>query len=349
MRTAHRTTAQGHGARTRAGISMLALLACTCLNPYTVQIDSLHKEFGLRSLPVQSDFPEDDAVILVESTELELPDFHSTSVAQLKRYRKAIRVFRPSERFTDVRLRFPATSQVTYISARTITSAGEVIELSHDEFHRITATSEAGGPRSGLKAIGFSFHSVDSGSVLEYQYQVLSSTPTPVGRWDMQHEIPAMRLRYSFQVPAHLVTPDHEGEYKPPITFRTYNHDRDILPVERRVDEHTMGYVFETVNVPERRDQPVFLRYRRSFRDTVIVSFNKKVYSVLSNPTSTRSKVKSPVTFECRNTSLAGEHRLLTDLVCEQREIPPGEYEAFRRNVLDALHVREGYVVVRYL
>lgn len=251
--------------------------------------------------------------------------------------------YKPSERFTTVTLGFPATSQVTSISARTITSAGDVVELSHDEFHRYTHTDVRIEGDSIVYDIRCRLLGESCAELRSRLSTMLRSEYVEMFR-DMLHDglSTAVLRRFSTQMEV--------GDTSMSVEMRL---------VESRTGALQEGLLFIPAvpiditdmtrwAVAEQRSQPVFLRYRRSIRDTVVVSFDGRIYSVLSKPASTRSKLRSALTFECRNMSLTGEHRVMADLECEKREIPAGEYEAFRRNVLGAVHARRGYVVVKY-
>lgn len=206
-------------------IFLSALIFGSCATLSFQDIGSLKNQLDIARLPVQSDYPGANAVIIMDRTDV------STFLDSSYNYHTTVTVHRVEKIFDDISKEsaihltlYPGQTLIG-IRARTIWPDGKIIPLKDKDFH-ITY----GGPLNGsifnsdVGEVTFTFPSVVSGSIVEYAYRFKDKMPFPATEWVIQRNVPTMRSIYSLTVPSYMLGGTREDPKKWVWNYVTYDY-----------------------------------------------------------------------------------------------------------------------------
>jgi hypothetical protein len=183
-----------------------------------------------------ADHPDAEAIVITDEGTMEIFGGGDVGFSVFERQR-VVKVFNPrGHRYANIMIPYSTGSQVTDITARTITPSGRTVELKEADIFDVSLF-----PNfvffSDQRAKIFTFPAVENGAVLTYSYKLRLSRGLWHG-WHFQDEIPVLHSRFM------LVKP---GDWK--ITWRGYGpvSDPAITPAPAGFKSK---HIWELQNIP---------------------------------------------------------------------------------------------------
>ncbi len=172
-------------------------------------------EFNFSDLPVQEDYPDAGAVILLDEGNLEILNTGEIHFTYFERHR-VVKIFNNSGyKHVSISVGYNENSEVELIEARTISPDGKITILDQDNIFDITLY-----PRfiffSDQRAKIFTFPAVDDGCILEYKYRLAMQGESLIHSWYFQNNSPTALSRFSIKTPSQW-----------DIVYQLYNIDID--------------------------------------------------------------------------------------------------------------------------
>jgi hypothetical protein len=195
-------------------------------------------DFQLENLPGQEDYPDEAAILLLDEGKMEVFGSNSQdgfSVFEQHRIYKILN--HRGQRYANIVIAYTPNTYVEKISARTISSSGEITVLNKKDIYDVNLY-----PTyifySDQRAKIFSMPAIANGSILEYKYSIRINSRTFRHSWNFQTEIPTLISRFTLVKPA---------------AWEVY-HKVYGIDLEPRIDENPDGFkstlVWETLHMP---------------------------------------------------------------------------------------------------
>ncbi len=151
---------------------------------------------------MQSDYPNSDAVTILDRTDVKMLAVNGYSYRVFKRVPWVEKLFKNIGKESTVTIPLRPGESLLKIRGRAIEPDGEVVEINPADF--FVASGEWGEGSifyAGGQRIKFTCPAIQRGSVIEYAYEEEVNLPFPSGEWDFQRYIPVMRSIYTLTVP----------------------------------------------------------------------------------------------------------------------------------------------------
>ncbi|KAB2879110.1 DUF3857 domain-containing protein [bacterium] len=230
------------------GVTLLFSTGCASFK----EISETQKTYGLRRMPNAEDFPNSDAVTVIESHFIDMNFDTNDNIYTVEETHVVQRVFRNFDKYANVEIMLDHDDKLMSIEARTINPEGEVVTLLSTDFHTATGVTYESEFISDRKAIRFAFKNVQAGSVLEYKCRILSDFAYGGVTWHVQQDIPVILNVMKLSVPTYLVDKltlldENQKEYKWDWIYKAYGMDIGQPTVERPLSnqvEDEQKYIF---------------------------------------------------------------------------------------------------------
>lgn len=231
----------------RSALPVLTVL-CTaalssCGTPSTMVTSDPAAFRSLAQVAPPAAYPDVEAVTVDDVGTMEIFGSGDRGFSVFDRHR-IVKIFNPrGHRYANIMIPYATGSQVTDITARTITTTGQLIELKDADIFDVSLY-----PNfvffSDQRAKIFTFPGVEDGAVVEYSYKLHMANRGVWHGWNFQDEIPVLHSRFM------LVKP---GEWK--IAYRGYGPVTDpaITPAPAGFKSK---HVWEETNVPPLKPEP---------------------------------------------------------------------------------------------
>ncbi len=191
------------------------LLTCTGFK----SLVDLQKEYGIVNMPEAEDYPDDDAVIVVETHFTDIEIENNYNVVTTERVHRLKRLFRNLDDHGEIEIPIYSGEKLLSISARTIKPDGTVIPLKSSDFYHLSGQSEGSTFYTDRKSVKFTFPALEKGCYIEYEYTKFDELPFTMGRWNIQRSVPVLHNSYSLNIPAILL--DHGWNWR----YKAFNCD----------------------------------------------------------------------------------------------------------------------------
>jgi transglutaminase-like putative cysteine protease len=191
----------------------------------------------LDSLPVQRDYPEAGAVVLLNRGRMEVYAQKDLPFSVFEEH-KVVRILNDrGKQYANIVIPYSTGSEVKEIEARTISPNAIVTSLDETTIYDVSLY-----PNyvffSDQRAKIFTLPAVEDGSVMECYYQIVIHDPTLWHAWNFQESIPTLRSTFT------LVEP---SEWQ--ILYRSYGPVGG-LEIKTAPQGFKSTYTWETKNVP---------------------------------------------------------------------------------------------------
>lgn len=189
------------------------LVSCASTDHWAKRVEWV--DLDSTSLPDQTDFPDESAVILLDEGKMEIFGSEATAFSEFERH-KILKIFnRRGEKFANVLIPYYPTITIDKIEARTISPDGKITVIKPENIFDVNLY-----PNfifySDQRAKIFTFPAVEPGSILEYRYRQSIKGRTLWHSWSFQDEIPTLLSRF---------TVVHPSEWE--LKYQIYNTDLD--------------------------------------------------------------------------------------------------------------------------
>ena len=183
-------------------------------------------------IPDESDYPENDGVVLFESNETELEFDSKYGLVSHQTFHNVRKIFKNVENYGEVSIYFDDDEKLVEIAARTIKPDGTISEIKPEEFYTILPDYASGATISGSKLVKFSFPNISKNCILEYKYEKIVYTIFSGDYWQIQnYEMPTLKNQYKLMVPKILSSSKVYGGLELNWNTKPYNYNFDAKPV----------------------------------------------------------------------------------------------------------------------
>ncbi len=214
-----------------AALILLSLFA-SCSTLSLQDMASLQKDLGIQKLPDRADYPDADAVMILDKTDVKMVIDRNYNFHTITDFHRVKEVFKDVADESSVEIKLYHGEKLLEITARTIEPDGKVIPLKQTDFYTISGGSEGGSVfYTDIKTVKFTFPAAERGSILEYAYEEENDLPFVTDVWEIQRYMPVMRNIYTLTVPSILMDPRALGGAGWKWNFRTYNYTKIGQPV----------------------------------------------------------------------------------------------------------------------
>ncbi|MCB0833920.1 MAG: DUF3857 and transglutaminase domain-containing protein [Bacteroidetes bacterium] len=176
---------------------------------------TIQKELGITEMPVQEKYPEADAVIVLESHDIDVDFDTNWELSTYEDVHVIKKVFKNLDEHTSVEIELNSNYKLESVSARTILPDGKIIPVEKSEFHKVVGGGEDGVFYSDHVTVKFAFKGVQKDAVLEYHYRVRNDFPFAQDVWFVEGSYPKMRNIYRLKVPKILLDHGWNWVFKP--------------------------------------------------------------------------------------------------------------------------------------
>lgn len=233
-------------------LTLLALLSACA--PSSVRLDlipvaDVQKQEGIAALPSEKDYPGDDAVIIVNNTDVEMK-YEKGQFYTYETVHVLLRLFRNIEKHSSIDIPVFDGEEMLNIVARTILPDQTIIPLKKADFLMMSGMGGENIFYSDTKVVRFTFPSVTSGGYIEYKFIKKKAHPFISDVWRVQDYLPTMVSRYNLFVPKFVMEFGVTWRYKP------YNCTVE-KPVFVKENEQSI-YAGRNLYYWEKRDIPAF-------------------------------------------------------------------------------------------
>ncbi len=166
-----------------------------------------HKEAGwnepdLAHLPGQQDYPDADAVLLLNQGKMEIFGGNGAIGFSVYENHRIIKVLNNrGHRFANIAIPYSEPSQVKDIQARTISPEGKVTILKEENIYDVNLYPQFVF-YSDQRAKLFTLPAVEDGSVIEYSYKIDIASRTFWHSWTFQEDIPTLESKFTLIKPS---------------------------------------------------------------------------------------------------------------------------------------------------
>ncbi|HMV25715.1 MAG TPA: DUF3857 and transglutaminase domain-containing protein [bacterium] len=190
-------------------------------------IRQTQKDYGIEKLPSAEEYPQHEAVIVLESHKIDVSIDNNFDVFTIEDVHVVKRIFRNVENHAEVEITLGYGEKLKSIQARAITSTGQILELEKKEFLHSKGSSDGSVFYSDDRTTRFTFRGVDKGSIVEYKYRIQKDYPFQMDVWYVQGSLPILRNEYKLFVPTILL--DNNWNW----FFKSYNYDIGLPKIEK--------------------------------------------------------------------------------------------------------------------
>ena len=187
------------------------------------ELDFTLRQLNLSKLPDQENYPDADAVIILDLTHNQLVQ-EKDNLVTYELHHIIKKIFRNTNEQSTVNIYVYQDEEFLGIKARTIRPDGKVIDLKSDDFYTITGLGESTLLFSDIKIIRFTFPAVEKDCLIEYVIEKKINEPFVNDVWQIQNDSPTLRNQYSLSMPMIM-------SVFIPYQYKIYPEDIKIEPI----------------------------------------------------------------------------------------------------------------------
>lgn len=235
-------------------VSLLFLVSCS--GGSFSSIEETLAEYNISQIPTKSDYPEDNAVILVESHDVKVEVTSNYDLLTKETVHQATILFNNLEDYADFTISLNSGERIEYIIARTIKPDGTVLEIPKEEFYISTGQSKDGIFYSDDQEVKFTFPGLVENCIIEYKYQIDKDYPFRTDVWTIQHYVPTIKNKFTLTVPELLVKSKNLGgagwdwNYNVVNTFLDPPKSNINLSADRSMASNSVTFKWELKDIP---------------------------------------------------------------------------------------------------
>jgi transglutaminase-like putative cysteine protease len=199
----------------RVSLCVVAVPLFTACSPAFLDVNKLQADLGIDKPITQAQYPEANAVVIMESHDIELDFDNNFRISTYENVHVIKKVFKNFDDEANVEIVVESGQKLSNIEARTITPDGRSIPVEKKEFHEIRGSGDNEIFYSDSKTVKFTFKSVERDAILEYHYKIRNDFAFFDDVWYIQHNIPVIRNMYTLHVPKILLDNGWNWIFKP--------------------------------------------------------------------------------------------------------------------------------------
>jgi len=191
-----------------------------------ISIEEICKKYDTK-IPTTSEFPDDDAVIILDKTEWDMKINENFDFVTSKKKHVIKKIFKNLNQHSIIKIPVYQGDEIFEISARTIKSDGTIIPVNKEDIFTIEGVEGGTEFYSDIKYKKFTFSGLVEGCIIEYYYKKYVQYPFLRDLWLLQDDIPILYSEYSLIVPELLMT---KGKWT--WNYKVYN-EKNLAKVKR--------------------------------------------------------------------------------------------------------------------
>ncbi len=236
----------------RFSLVLCGMMAAGCASSALIleDIPATLKQLDISVLPDQKDYPDADAVMILDLTHNQVMVEHRDLVTYETRH-VIKKIFRNTNEQSTVTLFVLPDEELLEIKARTVRPDGQYIPLQPTDYYTISGMGGASILYADIRTVRFTFPAVEKGCLIEYTYLKRKNEPFVRDVWQVQHDIPTLRNQYSLSMPKLMVA---LALYR----WKMYPDSQQIRPMADSAQMMTSRLSAPVTFTWARRDVPAF-------------------------------------------------------------------------------------------
>lgn len=191
-------------------VSVLTVYSCGGAGGFK-SMSALQSDLNLPKLPSQENYPEHDAVVLLDESVINLQISPDYELYTIETRHVAKKLFKNIEDEASVEIYLSFGEELQSIKARTVKKDGITVPLKETDFYKIVGEGEGSVFYSDVKRVRFTFPSIEKDCIVEYEYVVKNDRPFFQDEWRIQSYLPIIKNRFRLELPTILLTPVVSG------------------------------------------------------------------------------------------------------------------------------------------
>ncbi len=247
-------------------VLQLAFVSCSTVS--FVDLTKLKTDLNLKTLPVQKDYPEADAVVLWEEHDVHAIINDEYDIVTDETVTRVMKLFKNVDKYASVEIPIYSGDALEDIQARTIKPDGSIAQLKKSDFHVTTGVGEGYVFYSDEKKVKFTFPAVEKNCILELHYVIHETHPFVEGVWQIQGFTPVLRNTFKLTVPILLIEPTARGGAGWTWRYKWYNSpavdpvvEKNLTPSQLATDQ-TVTFTWTKNDIPAFRPDPMMGPYQ---------------------------------------------------------------------------------------
>lgn len=184
---------------------LISLFISGCGGSGFIDVSSLKSELNLAEIPGQKEYPNADAIRILERHETQLTltaDGYVTTEEKIHIIEKLLKNIE-SRAFVEIEL--GSGQKLEKIFARTVKNDGTVVELKPEDFLLTSGSSDNTSFYTDGKSVKFTFPAIEKNCIVEYVYTVKKDFAFRYDIWFTQNTVPILKNEYILRFPKLLV------------------------------------------------------------------------------------------------------------------------------------------------
>jgi hypothetical protein len=189
-------------------------------------LSTLQEELGMNRLPEQTDYSDEDGVILLQSHDTEM-DLRSNYFYTYEKVHNVTKLFKNIDKWSTIEIPIYYGQTLENINARTIKPDGTILELKKDDIYKIKGESSGHVFYTDKEEIKFTFPGAEKNCIIEYNYTIRNNFPFVQDVWFIQYPMPVLKNEYKLTVPVLLLQKEALGGAGWSWRYKPYNISLD--------------------------------------------------------------------------------------------------------------------------
>jgi hypothetical protein len=209
----------------------LALILASCSSGNFVDYKDIAQKYNLPKTVEAGDYPEDDGVVLLSTTDINM-ELYTHTITTDETVHRIKKLFKNIENHAFIEIPVYNGEKLEKISARTVKPDGTVIQLKPEEFYASSGVEEGSTFYSDKKSVKFTFPAIEKNCIIEYQYTKSKLHPFRTDVWYIHDNMPTLYNKYSLSVPKLLLLSEINGGAGWNWNYKAYNYALDNPEVD---------------------------------------------------------------------------------------------------------------------
>lgn len=207
------------------------MIISSCSTKFELQkLETTLSWYDIKHLPTQKDYPESDAVILVDQTDNQVIAERS-GLYILETHHVVKKLLRNISGEATVNVYVREDEELLNIKARTTRPDGSIVDLQPNDFYTLSGIAGSSVIYANVKTIRFTFPAAEKDCIVEYKFQKKNNRPFVHDVWHIQNDLPTLRNQYTLSMPRIMIEliPYHYKAYPQAMEMSpmvVYNNER---------------------------------------------------------------------------------------------------------------------------
>lgn len=184
---------------------LLSLFITGCGGGGFIDISTLKKELNLADLPGAKDYPNADAIRILERHDTQLTLTADGYVTTQETIHIVQKLLKNIEQYAFIEIELGSSQKLEKISARTVKADGTAVELQPEDFLYSSGSSDATSFFTDSKTVKFTFPAIEKSCLIEYIYTVKKDFAFRYDVWYTQRTMPVLKNEYILRFPKLLI------------------------------------------------------------------------------------------------------------------------------------------------